>query len=79
MVEQFYQMWKTCKENVVECRRQIFVNAQWLLPKQPKHDDESESEEDCELPDAIQNMIDAEVKIKGFFYWVLNGILVFQR
>lgn len=41
--------------------RQIFVNAQWLLPKLLKHDDESESEEDCEMPDAIQNMMDAEV------------------
>lgn len=37
------------------------MNAQWLLPKLPKHDDESESEEDCEMPDAIQNMMDAEV------------------
>lgn len=45
-------MWKKCKENVFECPRQIFVNAQWLLPKLPKHDDESESEED---------MMDAEV------------------
>lgn len=37
------------------------MNAQWLPPKLPKHDDESESEEDCEMPDAIQNMMDAEV------------------
>lgn len=54
-------MWKKCKENVFECPRQFFVNAQWLLPKLPKHDDESESEEDCEMPDAIKNMMDAEV------------------
>lgn len=54
-------MWKKCKENVAECRRQFFENAQWLLPKLPKHDDESESKEDCELPDTIQNRMDAEV------------------
>uniref|UniRef100_K1PEN5 Uncharacterized protein n=1 Tax=Magallana gigas TaxID=29159 RepID=K1PEN5_MAGGI len=52
---------KRGRQPMREKRRQIFVNAQWLLPKLPKHDDESESEEDCEMPDAIQNMMDAEV------------------